>query len=161
MRIGLGEDSHRFSVEEKPLVLGGVLFEGEQGLDGDSDADVVLHSLCNAIGTAIGLGALGRYATKMEREQGIVDSSEYVKVALKEMHDRGFKVINVAFSIEGKKPRIEPLREKMQARIARLIGVKKDCVGISATTGDGLTGFGRGEGVFCSTIILLGRRSVK
>ncbi len=155
MRVGIGEDSHRFSEEEKPLVLGGVPFEGECGLEGDSDADVVLHALCNAIGTAIGKGALGRYATRMEREQGILDSSEYVKFALKEMREAGFRVVNAAFSIEGRKPKIEPLREKMQVRIAELLEVEKGCVGISATTGDGLTSFGRGEGLFCSAVVLL------
>ena len=150
MKIGLGQDSHRFSsIETKKIILGGVVVESNKSFSANSDGDVVLHALTNAISGITCVNILGEIADKMCFEKEITDSSEYVKEALKYMN--GMKIINVSFSIECATPKIAPIIPKMRENIAKLLDIKQDCVGITATTGEKLTEFGRGEGVqvFC------------
>lgn len=148
IRIGLGQDSHAFEAEAttKPLILGGVAFPGQPGLKANSDGDVVLHALFNALSSAIGKRSLGIYADHM-CQQGITDSSAYLRVALDMVQQAGYTVNNVALTIEARRPRIEPRAVEMQKSIARLLGVSEDRVGITATSGEGLTAFGRGEAI--------------
>lgn len=155
MRVGLGQDSHPFEEKGgKPLVLGGVAFEGERGFKGNSDADVVLHALCNALCSAVGEASIATYSDAM-CERGIIDSKEYVKVALEKVKAKGFTPVNVSFAIECSIPKIEPRREEMKKSIAGIMGVGADEVGVTATSGEGLTAFGRGEGVqvFCVALL--------
>lgn len=152
-RVGFGQDSHRFSTDpSRPLVIGGVVFEGQPGLEGDSDADVVLHALCRALEQAIGGDSFSRYADAMSRA-GIDDSGEYVKVARSNVEDAGYRIGNVGITIEALRPRIEPHASRMKESIATLLGIADDVVGINASTGDGLTAFGRGEGVQAFVIV--------
>jgi 2-C-methyl-D-erythritol 2,4-cyclodiphosphate synthase len=148
IRIGLGQDSHVFEPEgtAKPLVLGGVVFPGQPGLKANSDGDVVLHAVFNALSSAVGKRSLGVYADPI-CQSGVTDSRAYLVVALDMVRQAGYTVNNVALSIEARRPRIEPMALAMQASIARLLGVGNDQVGITATTGEGLTAFGRGEGI--------------
>jgi 2-C-methyl-D-erythritol 2,4-cyclodiphosphate synthase len=148
IRIGLGQDSHAFEPEgtTKPLILGGVTFPGQPGLKANSDGDVVLHALFNALSSAIGKRSLGVYADPMCR-QGISDSCAYLRVALDMVQQAGYTVNNVALTIEARRPRIEPVALEMQKSIARLLGVSEEMVGITATSGEGLTAFGRGEAI--------------
>lgn len=150
MKIGLGQDSHRFDPSEsKELILGGVVVECGKSFSANSDGDVVLHALTNAISGITCVNILGKIADEMCLERGISDSSEYVKEALKYMN--GMKIVNVSFSIECAIPKITPIIPKMRENIAKLLNIQKDCVGITATTGEMLTEFGKGEGVqvFC------------
>jgi 2-C-methyl-D-erythritol 2,4-cyclodiphosphate synthase len=152
-RVGLGHDSHRFSDDaSRPLVLGGVVIDGQPGLEGDSDADVVLHALCRALEQAIGAASFSRYADAMSRA-GINDSREYVKVARSNVEAAGYRIGNVGITIEALRPRIEPHAPRMKDGIAALLGIANDAVGISASTGDGLTAFGRGEGVQAFVVV--------
>jgi len=154
-RVGLGQDSHRFSDDAKrPLVLCGVVVQGVPGLDGNSDADVVLHALCRALEQAIGNDGFSRYADQMSR-QGINDSREYVKVARANVELAGYIVNNVGLTIEARTPRIEPLREAMKTSVATLLGIAPGDVGINASTGEALTAFGRGEGIQAFAIVSL------
>jgi 2-C-methyl-D-erythritol 2,4-cyclodiphosphate synthase len=147
VRTGLGQDSHRFAPKGngKPLKLGGLLFEGEDGLEGNSDADVVLHALCNAISSITGHSVIGPVADSM-CQAGITDSSEYLKTALKSLGG-GQKISHVAVSIEGKRPKIHPHNALLRASIARLLNLAIEDVGVTATSGEGLTSFGKGEGI--------------
>jgi 2-C-methyl-D-erythritol 2,4-cyclodiphosphate synthase len=158
-RIGFGQDSHRFAPgAARRLVLGGVYIEGEAGLEGNSDADVVLHALCRALEQAIGQDAFSRYADEMSR-RGVQDSREYVRVAAARVAAAGYRVNNVGVSIEARTPRIDPIRAQMKATIAALLDVPADDVGINATTGEDLTPFGQGLGIQAFVIVSIVRRT--
>lgn len=155
--VGLGEDSHSFD-QTGTIVLGGVKVDGVPKLKGNSDGDLVLHALFNAISSALGKRSIGPTADPMA-EQGIIDSSEYLRVLLSDMSSAGFQVRNVSISIEGSYPKIEPIVEPMKQFIAELLGVHPADVGITATTGEKLSSFGRGEGVKCTCLVSLVRVS--
>ena len=145
MKVAIGQDSHRFDIEnrEKKLVLGGIVFEGEQGLLGNSDADVVLHAITNAVSGITCKNILGKISDDMCKS-GITDSEEYLKEALKYLEN---EILHVSISIECQIPKISPKVEEMRKNIARILGIKENCVGITATTGEGLTEFGKGNGI--------------
>lgn len=145
VRFGIGQDSHRFE-NEKPLTLGGIHIADSLGLQGNSDGDVVLHALCNALGTAVGRGSLSTYSDSMCK-QGIRDSKEYVRVALGFVSDAGYHLSNVSFAIEARKPKLEKHFPDMKQSIAELLGIHRDAVGIAVTSGEKLTAFGMGEGI--------------
>lgn len=154
-KFAIGQDSHRFETDEalaykKPLILGGVTFDGEPALSANSDGDVVLHALTNAVSGITCRNILGKIADYMCKS-GISDSREYLKVALRDLSDINEKITHVSFSIECKTPKMSPKIDKMRESIALLLGISARDVGITATSGEGLTAFGRGEGiqVFC------------
>lgn len=156
-RVGCGLDSHRVKPsKQKFLLLGGVKVSREYCFVADSDGDVVLHSLSNALSTALGGGSLDTWAGTM-CQKGITDSKEYLKVVLKKMRQQGFKLINVAVMVEAGKPRLEPFRERMQKELAALLGIDKKAVGIAFTTGKKLTSFGRGEGIQAISTVLIAK----
>jgi len=157
MKVGIGQDSHRFDFENKKnkkLILGGVVFEGYPPLDGNSDADVILHSITNAISGVTCVNILGAVSDDLCLNKGITDSSVYLKEALKYLKDS--KIVHVSVSIECLVPKIGPKIPEIRANLARLLGIPENCVGITATTGEGLTQFGQGKGIqafSCVTVI--------
>lgn len=146
IKTGIGQDSHRFDLEDKnkALILGGILFPQESPLQGNSDADVVLHAITNAISGITGVNILGKIADDL-CQQGIQDSAIYLAEALKYLDK--WKVCHLSCSIEAKKPKITPKIPEMRTRLAQLLDLTIDDIGITATTGEGLTTFGRGEGI--------------
>lgn len=156
VKTGLGQDSHRFVQDAtRTLILGGVIFENAPPLQGNSDADVMLHALTNAISGVTGVNILGAVSDKLCLEQGVTDSRVYVLEALKSLKD--WKICHVSFSIEAKTPKMSPKIAAMKSSIAQLLNLTVEDVGITATTGEGLTDFGRGEGiqVFCIVTAIL------
>lgn len=153
-RVGIGQDSHKFvkKTNPKPLMMGGILVADQLGLSGNSDSDPLLHALFNALSSAIGKPSLGTVADPMCKDQGIKDSTKYLEVVLNWVNKAGLKVNNISFSVEAKKPRL-PLEivQKIQQNIGDLCVIPEDCVGITFTSGEGLTAFGKGEAiqVFC------------
>lgn len=145
MKVAIGQDSHRFDFEskDKDLVLGGVVFENCTPTLGNSDADVVLHAITNAISGITCKNVLGKITDEM-CQNGITDSEEYVKEALKYLDE---KIIHISISIECKTPKISPKIEEMRKNIARILSISENSVGITATTGEGLTEFGKGNGI--------------
>lgn len=145
MKVAIGQDSHRFDFEnkEKKCILGGILFEETPGLLGNSDADVVLHSLTNAVSGITCKNILGKISDDMCLS-GIKNSEEYLKEALKYLEN---KIVHVSISIECKVPKITPKIEEMRKNIARILNIEENSVGITATTGEELTEFGKGNGV--------------
>jgi 2-C-methyl-D-erythritol 2,4-cyclodiphosphate synthase len=152
VRTGLGQDSHRFEAQPtgKLLKLGGVVFEGEPALQGNSDADVVLHALANAISGVTGHNVIGAISDSM-CSAGISDSREYVKVALKSIG--ALRITHVSVSLECAKPKIAHYVGVMREAIAELLGLGVLDVGITATSGEGLTSFGKGEGIQALVIV--------
>lgn len=154
MRVGLGQDSHRFLNEslEKKFIIGGVVIADAPGLDADSDGDVVLHAICNAITSLTGVPILGGIAQEMCKS-GITDSAEYLKEAAKTLRDG--HITHVALSVEAKRPRLEKYIPAIRASVAKLLGLEVSQIGMTCTSGDGLTDFGRGEGLQCFCIVSL------
>lgn len=151
-RTAIGQDSHRFVSDEvrsadpaRPLMLGGITLDGERSLDGNSDADVILHALTNAISGLTGVNILGPVADRMCLVEKITDSAAYLNAALETLGER--KLIHVSLSVECKKPHLTPHIPAIKSRIAALTGLSADDIGLTATSGEGLTAFGRGEGI--------------
>jgi 2-C-methyl-D-erythritol 2,4-cyclodiphosphate synthase len=152
IRTGLGQDSHRFeaSASGKPLLIGGVLFEGAPALEGNSDADVLLHALVNAITGVTAVVVLGPRTDELCKA-GVTDSAEYVKEAMK--HLDGLKITHVSCSLECAQPKIGPRIGAMRESIAAILGIEPLRVAITAHTGEGLTAFGKGEGIQATVIV--------
>lgn len=158
LRVGMGMDSHRFEREHQGLVLGGKRFESFPKLAANSDGDVALHAVCNALLQASGeSGSLGRWADVWCHEEGITDSREYLRRILEQVRARGFIPTQVGVQFEGRVPRIDPLAEELKVSLAALLSLPVSAVGITATSGEDLTPFGRGEGLQCwATVTLRG-----
>ena len=154
-KIGIGQDSHKFSKDKnKKLMLGGTRIENEAGFEANSDGDVILHALFNALSIAIGEKSLGFYADKMCKD-GITDSKKYLEFVLSKVKGRNYKISNVAIMLEGKKPRIDEHIDKIKASLSKLLKIKKEDIGIAATSGEELTEFGKGNGVQCFAAVIL------
>lgn len=151
MKIGIGQDSHKFDFEneDKKLVLGGVIFDDHPPLAANSDGDVILHSITNAISGITCVNILGKISDDLCLNQGITDSSIYLKEALKYL--RNSKIFHISISIECKTPKITPRINDIRKNLSKLLSLSENCIGITATTGEGLTEFGKGNGVqvFC------------
>jgi len=152
-KIGIGQDSHKFD-KKKPLILGSVKISDKDGFEADSDGDVILHALFNALSTAIGDRSLGFYADRMFKE-GVKDSKKYVEFILNKVKERNHKISNVAIMLEGKKPRIDEHIDKINASLSKLLKIKNENIGIAATSGDELTEFGKGNGMQCFAVVTL------
>ncbi len=158
-RSAIGQDSHRFidssadvqagRTEDKPLILGGVLLEGYPGLKANSDGDVFLHALTNAVSGITGVNILGERADKLCKEEGISDSSAYLKLALSYLGP--WRITSASFSFEGKRPVLAPYIPAIKSKTAELLGLSVEDIGLTATSGEALTDFGKGLGVqvFC------------
>ncbi|MBQ4424625.1 MAG: 2-C-methyl-D-erythritol 2,4-cyclodiphosphate synthase [Lachnospiraceae bacterium] len=152
MCAAIGQDSHRFEeTPGKPLILGGVLFPEEPcGLLANSDGDVILHAVTNALSGVTGRNILGAAADAVCRAGG-TDSRLYLAEAMKDLKAMGGCVRHLSVSIEAARPKIAPRTEEIKASLAALLDTEPAHIGLTATTGEGLTDFGRGLGisVFC------------
>jgi len=151
MKVAIGQDSHRFDFndKEKKLILGGVVFEDYPPLAGNSDADVILHSITNAISGITGVNILGKIADELYND-GIVDSRVYVERALMYLKNN---IVHISISVECKVPKISPKIDSIRTSIANILKIKESQIGITATTGEELTEFGKGNGVQAFTVI--------
>lgn len=155
-RTAIGQDSHPFAsaAEERPLILAGCVLENEPGLSGDSDADVIFHAITNAISGISGENILGPPADRMCKG-GITDSRAYLDVALKGLtnHPARPRPYHVSVSLEAKRPRLWAHMPRLCESIANALDLPLTSVGLTATTGDGLTNVGRGEGIACLVVL--------
>ncbi len=153
IRTGIGQDSHRFLSEDstKPCILGGLVFEDIPGFRANSDGDVIFHTICNAISSVTGEIILGIRADELLEKEGITDSSVYLQEALKTLGKQ--QISHVALTIEAFRPKFLKRIPELRENIAREMNLDASQVGITATTGEGLTDFGCGKGVQCFCII--------
>lgn len=153
VRTGIGQDSHRFLSAEasKPCVIAGLIFDNVPGFNANSDGDVVFHAICNAISSLTGVLILGALADDLCLKDGITDSEVYLLEAMKTLGSQ--KITHVAITIEGKRPKFKDRILEMRRNIARVMQLDVSQVGITATSGEGLTDFGCGEGVQCFAIV--------
>jgi 2-C-methyl-D-erythritol 2,4-cyclodiphosphate synthase len=136
-RIGYGFDSHEFR-PGIPLKIGGIALEHDKGLGGHSDGDVLLHAITDALLGAIAAPDIGALFPPSDPQWKNADSVIFLKEALKRVHDAGYRVANVDASLILSAPKIGPHAAKIRERIAGLLGVRGDCVGLKAKTPEGL-----------------------
>ncbi len=132
-------------------MIAGLIFPDVPGLSADSDGDVVFHAICNAITSVTGVPILGRVAIDLCHKDGITDSQVYLEKALETLGSQ--RVEHVALTIEGKRPRMQARVPAMCDKIARVMKIDVCQVGLTVTSGDGLTDFGCGEGLQCFCIL--------
>ena len=154
MRIGIGYDLHRL-VEGRKLILGGVTIPFEKGLLGHSDADVLIHAVCDALLGAAGLGDIGLHFPDNDPNLKDISSMIILSETYKLLKDKGFTVINLDSTIMAEEPKITPFRATIQKNIARTIEIEPECVNVKATTLETLGMVGKGEGIAALCIALI------
>ena len=154
VRTAIGQDSHRFAAEDTvgKCILGGIIFPDAPAFLANSDGDVVLHAVTNAVSGITAKNVLGARADALCRS-GIRDSEAYLAEALRDLSEMKYRPVHLSVSIEGARPKIAPHVEEMRENIARILGLAPEDIGVTATTGEGLTAFGRGEGVSVFAIL--------
>ena len=162
IRVGLGCDVHAL-VPGRRLIVGGVEIESSLGLLGHSDADVLLHAITDAILGAAGLGDIGRLFPDTDSRHKGADSLALLRVAADRVRAAGWTIVNVDAVVVAQQPRIAPHVAAMRSRIAPVLGVAEDAVGIKGKTSEHLGFTGRGEGIAAQAVALLvdgeGRRA--
>lgn len=153
VRTGLGQDSHRFLPPEssKPCIIGGLIFDNVPGFNASSDGDVVYHAICNSITSLTGVLILGDIADELCLVNGITDSEVYLREAMKTLGSQ--KITHIAISIEAKRPKFKERLFEMRTKISQVMGLDISQVGITATSGEGLTDFGCGDGIQCFALV--------
>jgi 2-C-methyl-D-erythritol 2,4-cyclodiphosphate synthase len=154
VRVGSGHDTHRL-VEGRPLILGGVRIDHPKGLFGHSDGDVVLHALTDALLGAAGLGDIGdAYPDTDPAYQGC-DSARFVSESVARLNRLGWQVVNLDVTVFAQEPKLGPVKERIRANVAQLLGVDHSAVNIKAKTGEKVGHIGRGEAIGCHAVVLI------
>ena len=154
MRIGQGFDVHPL-VHGRRLVIGGVEIPYEKGLDGHSDADVLLHAICDALLGAAGLGDIGQHYPDTSSAFKGADSRTLLRDVGKKIANLKLRVVNVDATVIAQEPRISPYKTRMTGNIAADLGITPACVNIKATTTEHLGFLGRMEGIAAQAVALL------
>ena len=154
IRIGQGYDVHRL-VEGRKLILGGVEIPHSLGLDGHSDADVLLHAICDAILGALALGDIGVHFPPDDMQFKDADSRELLLNSYKLAKDKDYHLVNLDTTIAAQKPKLKPHIPAMRKEISRILDIEINQISIKATTTEKLGFEGREEGTSCSAICLM------
>jgi len=159
IRIGQGFDVHRFAdpASGRPLILMGCLVPHDRGLEGHSDADVMLHALMDALLGAAGLGDIGQHFPDTDPTYRGADSAQLLEAVMTSVRAEGWRVVNADVCLIGERPKVGPHREAMRLRIAPLLGVDVAALNVKATTTEKLGFTGRGEGLAAQAVVLLTR----
>jgi 2-C-methyl-D-erythritol 2,4-cyclodiphosphate synthase len=153
MRVGQGFDIHRFSDDPtRKLVLGGVVFVGERGLVGHSDADAIAHAVTDALLGAAGLGDIGQHFPDTDPQWKGIDSLVILRLAVALLADAGWIVGNVDCSVVCEQPKLAPHRAEMQQRLSEAAGAP---VTVKGRRAEGLGALGRGEGIACWAVAII------
>lgn len=152
---GFGVDSHRFASDDLgECKLCGIVIENSPKFSGNSDADVALHALCNAILSGIGKNSFSAVADDL-CQQGEKNSGVYLQKILEMMEAEGKKILHLVLSFEGKRPKIEKYFPQFRENLSRILHIPQSCIGLNATTGEELDGCGRGEGMKVSAVVTM------
>lgn len=157
MRIGLGYDVHAFA-PGRDLIIGGVKIPFEKGLDGHSDADVLVHAIMDALVGAMRAGDIGKLFPDTDPAYKGADSIELLRHVGRLVDERGFDIVDIDSVVMIQEPKMAPFREQMRANIAAALEIPVDNVGIKATTTEWLGYEGRGEGASAQAVALLRAR---
>lgn len=156
MRVGLGSDTHRL-VPGGPLRLGGIDIPFDRRLEGHSDADALLHAITDAVLGAAAAGDIGELFPDDREENRGRDSAGMLTAALARARQRGWRPVNVDCIVHAQAPRLSPWKTAIAARVAELLGLAGDCVGIKAKTAEGLGPVGEGRSIEVLAVVLMAR----
>lgn len=154
MRIGHGYDVHRLT-EGRDLILGGMKVTYEKGLDGHSDADVLVHAVMDAMLGAAGLGDIGRHFPDNDPQYKGISSMKLLKAVREKVAAKGYTLGNLDVTVIAQAPKLAAYLMQMEANLAVVLGVSSDCINIKATTEEHLGFTGSGEGIACHAVCLL------
>ena len=154
MRVGIGYDIHRL-VEGRPLILGGVPVTYEKGLLGHSDADVLVHAVCDALLGAAGLGDIGMHFPDSDPQYKDISSLKLLSKTCRMVTAKGFRIVNLDCILFAEAPKLGAHRHEMQATIAKVMNIKPEEVNIKATTTEGLGVIGKGKGIGAMCVALI------
>jgi len=154
MRIGIGYDVHRL-VEDRKLILGGVEIPYEKGLLGHSDADVLVHAVMDALLGAAALGDIGQHFPDTDPEYKGISSIRLLEKVGELLKEKGYSVGNIDSIIVAQRPKLLPYRPQMAENMAKALGISVDQVSVKATTEEGLSFTGSGEGMSAKAVVLL------
>lgn len=159
LRIGEGHDTHR-TITGRPLIIGGVcLTDADFGLDGHSDADVLLHALIDALLGATGQGDIGEWFPNTQQEWKDADSSTMLRLVNRSITDQGWRIVNLDCTIHAEQPRMGSWKPIIRKRLAELLEVSENQVNVKAKSGERVGPVGRGESISADAVVLLGRES--
>jgi 2-C-methyl-D-erythritol 2,4-cyclodiphosphate synthase len=154
IRIGIGYDVHPFAAQ-RPLVLGGVRLSETHGLAGHSDADVLLHAIADALLGAAALGDIGQHFPPHDPQYAGIASSVLLTRVRTLLSTEDWRIVNIDSTVVAERPRIAPYVPAMRASIAGALEIAPTCVGVKATTNEGLGFVGREEGIAAMAVALL------
>lgn len=154
IRIGIGYDFHRL-VDERKLILGGVEIPAIKGLEGHSDADVVLHAICDALLGAAGKGDIGQHFPNHDDRYKDISSRELLKTVCSILVKDEWRINNVDVTVILEDPKIEPFKDRMRSSIAGALKIEDEKVNIKATTTEGMGSLGRGEAIAAQAVALI------
>ena len=153
-RIGYGSDVHRLT-HDRPLIIGGVEIESELGADGHSDADVLMHTVTDAVLGALALGDIGTHFPNTDERWRNVESSEFLMYAAGMIKSRGYEVANVDTVVDLETPKLRPYIDEMRVNIAAALRIDIDQVSVKAKTGEQVDAVGASTAVRAQAIVLL------
>jgi 2-C-methyl-D-erythritol 2,4-cyclodiphosphate synthase len=156
MRVGFGYDVHAF-VEGRPLILGGVEIPHSLGLLGHSDADVLLHAICDALFGAAAMGDIGSHFPDSDPRYKGISSLSLLRLTMGHLNEHGFRVENIDSTLVLQRPKVAPFIHRMVINIAEVLGTETSRVSVKATTTEKLGFAGREEGVAAYAVVLIGK----
>ena len=154
MRIGIGYDVHKL-VENRKLIIGGVTIPHEKGLDGHSDADVLVHAIMDSLLGALAMGDIGKFFPDTDMKYKGVDSMLLLKEVASFIDEKGYKIGNIDSVIIAQQPKMAPFIDSMRVRIAQVLEIDVEQVGVKATTTEHLGFEGKKEGISSSSVAIL------
>ncbi len=154
MRVGFGYDIHPF-VQGRPLILGGIEVPYTHGLQGHSDADVLLHAICDAILGAIADGDIGTHFPNTDPQYKEIRSTLLLKRVAARMKEKRFHLLNIDSTVVAERPKLSSLIPGMVKKIAGILEIEVERVNVKATTAEGLGSLGRGEGIAAYAVALV------
>ena len=154
IRVGTGIDFHRL-VKGRPLIIGGVNIPYSKGLVGHSDADVLTHSICDALLGAAGLSDIGTYFPDSDKRYHGIESLKLLKQVITILAKAGYHTVNVDCSLIAQEPKLTPHFPAMKRQLGNVIHLSSECIGLKATTSEGMGALGHGEGIAATCVCLI------
>jgi len=158
-RIGVGYDIHRL-VSGRELFIGGIEIPYIKGLQGHSDADVLIHAICDALLGAIAGGDIGKLFPDTDPAYRGIRSRELLKNVLELVRKKGYKITNVDTVVIAEEPNLSAFKNRIQENLGKIMKIDKNCVGIKAKTNEGLGALGSKEGIACYAVVLIRKESI-
>jgi 2-C-methyl-D-erythritol 2,4-cyclodiphosphate synthase len=154
MRIGYGFDFHNF-IEGKDLIIGGINIPYFKGLDGYSDADVLIHAICDALLGAMALGDIGEHFPEQSKEYKDVSSVILLERVLEMLNDKKYRIMNLDTLIIAEEPKMGPFKKRIRENLAEIMNLDQENINIKATTLEGKGAIGKNEAISAEAVVLI------